>query len=123
MVHEGMDDIQVGLQRQNFDNFIIDVDFLTDDDDDDDELQESRKNVRAFKNKNTFETNGEDCSQSEDEMDAFIDETMLDAVDDEVYTAGSESGNDSAERFYYDSDDNYSYYSETDEECGRGCDT
>lgn len=116
MVHESMNDVQVGLSHQTFDNLNVDVDFLTDDDDE--ELQLSRGNVRAFKSKNTFETNGEDHSQSDDKIDAFTDEIMLDVHNDEVYAAGSESDNVSAGSVYYDSDDNCSYYSETDEEFG-----
>ncbi|KAG6407872.1 hypothetical protein SASPL_130872 [Salvia splendens] len=104
------------LLQQTFDNLNKDIAFLTDDDE---EVQMSRKNIRSFKEKNTF--NGEDNTRSDDELDAYVDDIICDSQEDDAQEDEDdelEEGNDSDGSFYYDSDDCCSYYSESDEECG-----
>ncbi|KAG6398989.1 hypothetical protein SASPL_140461 [Salvia splendens] len=105
------------LLQQTFDNLNKDIAFLTDDDDE--EVQMSRKNIRSFKEKNTF--NGDDNTRSDDELDAYVDDIICDSQEDDAQEEEDdelEEGNDSDGSFYYDSDDCCSYYSESDEESG-----
>ncbi|KAG6424325.1 hypothetical protein SASPL_114740 [Salvia splendens] len=105
------------LLQQTFDNLNKDIVFLTDDDDE--EVQMSRKNIRSFKEKNTF--NSEDNTRSDDELDAYVDDIICDSQEDDAQEEEDdelEEGNDSDGSFYYDNDDCCSYYSESDEECG-----
>ncbi|KAG6390665.1 hypothetical protein SASPL_148403 [Salvia splendens] len=104
------------LLQQTFDNINKDIAFLTDDDDE--EVKMSRKNIRSFKEKNTF--NGKDNTRSDDELDAYVDDIICDSQEDDAQEEKDdelEEGNDSDGSFYYDSDDCCSYYSESDEEC------
>lgn len=126
-VNQGVDlsddnDSEDELLQQTFDNLNKDTVFLTDDDDE--EVQMSRKNIRSFKERNTF--NGEDNTRCDDELDAYADDIIYnfqedDGLEDDAQEEeddGLEDGNESDGSLYYDSDDCCSYYSESDEECG-----